>query len=160
MNFSSSIRMMILVAILINLSLIALIIMDYFLFEKMLEINSNIVYVSHFISNYSYNSLIAQYACCSNACNRRFFFVNTVLKKSLSSLSPSEENEVKGNSKIEGRNTPTVTIIDFDEIIAMYGKGTGLKVKDEKKILKSLIPKNMESDRGGLWDRFVRRWEV
>lgn len=149
--------MMILVAIFINVSLIALIIMDYYLFEKMLRINSNIVYVSHFISNYSYNSLIAQYAFCSNACNRRFFFINTVLQKSLSSLSPDKEKEIKGNSKIEGRTTPTVTIIDFDEIIAMYGKGTGLKVKDEQKNLKSLIPKNMESDSGGLWDRFVRR---
>lgn len=142
--------------IFINLSIILLVIMSYYVLE-MLRVPSTMLCLSYYVANLPYVVVIIQFCFSANAITKRFFYINNIFRQLANNDIPKVFDICSRNEKNE-RHTPTISL---QEIYSIYGgyqtrKNIGsrdMNVKDEIKKLTMQLRKQDE----GFVEQFKRR---
>ena len=140
----------------INLSVILLIIMSYYVIE-MLGLPSLMLCISYYVANLPYVVIIMQFCFSANAITKRFFYINNCFRQLANNDIPKVFDLCSRNEKNE-RHTPTISL---QEIYSIYGgyqtrKNIGSKDLNVKEEIKKLTMQLRKQDEGIL-EQFKRR---
>lgn len=104
--------------VLINLALLAISVMTYWLFQTILDLPSFIMSISYLFINIPYSSTVSVYCFSTATISRRFYYVNNIFMQLSPKHLPKNVFELCSRTASNERHTPTIAL---HEIYSIYG---------------------------------------
>lgn len=153
---------------LLNVMLIVLVAITYYVYSLFVGIPSWLICISYYLANLPYYSVVLIFYFCTNAIERRFYYVNCIMRQVSSQDIPKDVFEVCSRTTKNDRHTPTIAL---NEIYSIYGgqlkknlpmsppnKGFKSKHQIEKEIKK--LTSKLERREENSWDQFKNRNKI
>lgn len=155
----------ILMIVMLNILLIILVFITYFVYNRVLGIPSWLICISYYLANLPYYSVVLIFYFSTTAVNRRFYYVNCIMRQLSPHDIPKNVFELCSRTTTNDRHKPTIAL---NEIYSIYGtqfmksspmsppsKGFKNKEQVEREIKK--LTSKLESREESLWEQIKHK---